>query len=65
MTYRRGFQPKTELTPREKLKCAYLYRHQGLSQAALTAIFQVDQSLINEAINLFDVGMPRVNYEDD
>ena len=67
MTYRRGFQPKTELTPLEKLKCADLYLRRGLSQETLSAIFAVHQNRINAAINdLFEaVGLPRVNYEDD
>lgn len=66
MTYRRGFQRKTKLTPLEKLDCAHLYWHWGLSQAELLGIFKVDQSLINEAINLsVALGLPRVNYDDD
>ena len=34
MTERRGYEAKTDLTRREKIKCAYLYLVRGVPQTA-------------------------------
>lgn len=41
---------KTALTPREKLKAAYLYEIRGIEQHVLADIFEVNVGRINEAI---------------
>ena len=50
MTERRGYVPKTELTPREKLKCAYFYLIRGVAQHVLADMFEVNPGRVNEAI---------------
>ena len=51
MTERRGFEGKTELTPREKLKVAYFYFIRGVAQHVLADMFEVNAGRINEAVN--------------
>lgn len=51
MTERRGFEPKTDLTPREKLKATYFYVIRGISQQVLADLFEVNQGRVNEAIS--------------
>ena len=50
MTERRGYIGKTELTPTEKLKCAYFYLVRGVAQNVLADIFEVNPGRVNEAI---------------
>jgi len=50
MTHRRGFTPKTDLTPEEKILAAYLYECRGVAQQVLADVFGVNQGRINEAL---------------
>ena len=50
MTERRGYVPKTDLTPREKLKAAYFYLIRGVAQHVLADLFEVNPGRVNEAI---------------
>jgi transposase-like protein len=50
MTHRRGFVPKTDLTPEEKIRAAYLYECRGVAQQVLADVFGVNQGRINEAL---------------
>lgn len=50
MSVARGFKQKTQLEPHEKLSCAYLYLVRGISQHDLTAIYNVNQGRVNDAI---------------
>ena len=50
MTERRGFEGKTDLTPREKLKVAYFYFIRGVAQHVLADMFEVNAGRVAEAI---------------
>lgn len=50
MTERRGYVPKTELTPREKLKVAYFYLVRGVAQHVLADMFEVNAGRVAEAV---------------
>jgi hypothetical protein len=59
MTERRGFIPKTDLTPTEKIKVAYFYIVRGVAQQVLADMFEVNMGRVNEALEevLTAVGM--------
>ena len=46
----RGFQPKTELTPEEKIVAAYMYHWRGVDQHVIADFFRVNHGRVNEAI---------------
>lgn len=46
----RGFIPKTDLTPDEKVRVAYFHLIRGLDQHMLADIFGVNLGRVNEAI---------------
>jgi hypothetical protein len=48
---KRGFEPKSALTPAEKIKVAAAHDVFGIDQHALAFIFGVNQGRIAEAIN--------------
>lgn len=50
MVDRRGFETKTELTPREKLKVAYFYEIRGVTMHVLADMFEVNSGRVAEAI---------------
>jgi hypothetical protein len=50
MSQRRGFEEKTDLTAREKLKAAYFHEIRGVAQHVLADMFEVNIGRINEAI---------------
>ena len=50
MTERRGYTPKTQLTPEEKLKAAYFYLIRGVAQHVLADMFEVNPGRIADAI---------------
>lgn len=50
MTTKRGHADKTALTPREKLKAAYMHDVRGVAQQVLADMFEVNIGRINEAI---------------
>jgi len=51
MTEAKGYEAKTSLSPREKLKVGYLYLIRGVPQQVLADIYEVNQGRINEAID--------------
>jgi len=51
MSLARGFTPKTELPPEERVTCAYFHLLCGMSQHDLAAIFRVNSARVNEAID--------------
>ena len=50
MTEKRGYEFKTQLTPREKLKVAYFHDVRGVAQHVLADMFEVNSGRIAEAI---------------
>jgi hypothetical protein len=51
MTQARGYEPKTALTPEEKVKCGFLYLVRGIAQQDLAAAFSVNSGRVAEAID--------------
>jgi hypothetical protein len=49
---KRGFEPKTALTPQEILQAAYLHEFMGVDVQTLTVIYRVNPGRIAEAIRL-------------
>jgi hypothetical protein len=47
---KRGFEVKTSLNAREKLKAAYFHEVRGIDQHVLADMFEVNVGRINEAI---------------
>jgi hypothetical protein len=47
---KRGFEPKTDLTPIEKLKVAYFHEVRGIDQHTLADMFDVNMGRVNEAL---------------
>lgn len=51
MATARGHEPKTDLLPSERLKCAYFHLVRGWSQQDLADLFNVNSARVNEAID--------------
>lgn len=47
---KRGHEPKTALTPDEKIKAAYLHEVMGVDQHILAAAYGVNPGRVNEAL---------------
>lgn len=50
MTTKRGFEPKTALTPEERLQAAYMHLIRGISQQDLADMFRVNIGRVNQAV---------------
>jgi hypothetical protein len=51
MATARGFKPKTELAPKEKLKVAYFHLLRGVAQQTLADMFDVNSGRVAEAVS--------------
>src|SRR5262245_51280049 len=50
MALARGFEPKTDLTPHEKIKVAYFHLLRGIAQHTLADMFDVNGGRVAEAV---------------
>jgi hypothetical protein len=48
---KKGYEPKTALTPEEKLKAAYFHDIRGIEQYVLADLFSVNSGRVADAIS--------------
>lgn len=63
MTTKRGHEDKTALTPREKLKAAYMHDVRGVAQHILADMFEVNAGRIAEAVTAVRKATGAVKHE--
>lgn len=63
---KRGYENKTSLTPREKIKAAYAYEIMGIAQHDIAALFEVNQGRVADAIKaiLYAAGIEQEKEKD-